>query len=87
MIQPDKTFVLVKPEPLHEFKTESGIIITNPRTKTRKGEVMAIGSEIEGIKVGDVVTFFTIHSPEIEGMFLVDTNPADCRIVCIHPEN
>lgn len=84
MIVPDKTFVLVKPESIGETKTINGIIIPYQQKKTRKGEIIAIGGDVEGMQVGDMVTYFTIHAIESDGMFLVDTDEKDCRIVCVH---
>jgi co-chaperonin GroES (HSP10) len=82
MIQPIDSQVLIKPEPIKEIKLASGIILTNPRTKTRKGEVISIGKDVEEVKIGDVVEFFTIHNPEIDGNYIVDTSLDNCRIIC-----
>lgn len=82
MIVPIDSQVLIKPEPVKDITLPSGIVLTNPNMKTRKGEVISIGKDVEQIKVGDIVEFFTIHNPQIDGNYIVDTSLDNCRIIC-----
>jgi co-chaperonin GroES (HSP10) len=81
MIQPLDNQVLINPEPIKEITLASGLVITNPRVKTRKGKVIEVGKDITELKIGDKVEFLTLHSPEVDGMFLVDAGVDNCRIM------
>lgn len=58
-IKPLRDFCLVKPHIPGESKTTSGIIITphSDKVNATEGEVMAIGSIVKSIKIGDIVLF------------------------------
>lgn len=55
-IQPIKKFVLVA-ENKREVKSESGIILEGARSvnETAKATILAVGPEVEDVKVGDIV--------------------------------
>ena len=84
MIKPSENHVLIKPDPLPEFELKNGIIITNPRTKTRTGEIVDVADNVDFLKKGDNVTFLTIHAPEEDGYFLVRVNEEDCRVLYVN---
>ena len=84
MIHPSDNHVLVKPEPIQEFGMKNGIITPNTVSKYRKGEVIAKGDMVECLSVGDIVTFNTLHAPEIEEWYLVNTDEKDCGILFKH---
>jgi chaperonin GroES len=59
--------VLIKQE-VAEEKTKSGIIIPDSGKKDRpeRGEVIAVGEELAGVSVGDVVYFGGYDNQEVE---------------------
>jgi len=84
MIKPADNHVLIKAEDVPEFKLTNGIIITNPKTKTKKGEIVALGDKVGTVEVGDIVEFTSLHCPEVDGFFLVNTEESDCRILFVY---
>lgn len=81
MVQPLDYQVLIKPEPITEVKLNSGLIITNPRLKTRKGQVLDVGKDVTELKKGDIVEFSVANNAEIEGMFIVDCSEKNSRVL------
>jgi chaperonin GroES len=70
-IRPMREYVLIRREP-EVAKSKGGIIIPDTaRAKTDRGEVLAIGSEVKELKVGDRVLL-----PKYEGQDVVDS-PTD----------
>lgn len=51
--------VVIKPEPKKDKKTATGFIVSSAYEKTEElhGIVQAIGSEVQVVKVGDIVSF------------------------------
>lgn len=48
--------VLIEPRKLKEFKTESGIFIGDvPVPQSTRAEIIALGDEVKGFEVGDVI--------------------------------
>lgn len=83
-IQPLDSYVLIKPEQIkNEVETKSGIIgvIITPKINYIQGEIIAIGKDVDCVKVGDIVVFQPIHAPEVDGYFIVNTSENDNRIL------
>lgn len=59
--------IVVRPATVEE-KTKSGIIIpdTARKEKPERGEVIAIGEALEGVKVGDTVVFSKYGYDEVK---------------------
>lgn len=75
-MKPIKTYVLVK---LIREEDKSSIILPETIRKERpqQGEVMAIGSEVEEVKVGDLVVFNYAMAQFFEGEGELDVNIAE----------
>jgi co-chaperonin GroES (HSP10) len=84
MIKAADDYVIIEPEKIEEYTLPSGIIVTNPRTKTRVGRVTDVGKNVDLVKVGDKVSFFTNNTPEIDGYFSVSASYSDCKIICVY---
>jgi co-chaperonin GroES (HSP10) len=84
MIKAAENYVIVEPEKIEEYTLPSGIIVTNPRTKTRVGRVTDVGKNVELVKVGDRVSFFVNNTPEIDGHYSVSASESDCKIICVY---
>lgn len=69
MIQPLETKILIKPEP---FQTERNGIIVPQNNRQRTGEVLAIGDDVDSVKVGDRVEFLFKNYIMDEENILID---------------
>lgn len=68
MIQPLETKILIKPEPVEEKR--NGII--QPPKKTRTGEVLAVGEQVDGIAAGSRIEYYANSVVEVDGNHLLD---------------
>jgi co-chaperonin GroES (HSP10) len=84
MIKAAEGYVIVKPKEAEEYTLSNGIIISNPRTNNKIGTVTDVGKNVDIVKVGDKVSFFTNNTPEIDGHYSVSTIDADCKIICVY---
>lgn len=65
-LKPTDDRVVIRPEEAIT-KTASGIIIPDTaKEKPKKGEVLAIGDEVENLKVGDIVLYGKFAGSEID---------------------
>lgn len=68
MLQPRNEYIIAKP--LEESKeSKSGLITSTESEAILKGEVLAVGSQVEGLSVGDVIVFnpYAPESIKLEG--------------------
>lgn len=70
MIRPVGNLVLIEPKPLAEKTTKSGIVVpgsagAGPITYY-EGKVLAVGTKVEMVKVGEQVAFHKYGYDEIE---------------------
>jgi len=84
MIKAADDYVIVKPQETEEYTLSNGIIISNPRTKTKVGTVTDVGKNVELVKIGDRVSFFVNNTPEIDGHYSVSASESDCKIICVY---
>jgi len=86
MIKPSDNHVLIKPEEIPQMEVRGGIFVVKEKVgKYRKGIVMEVGYNVTEVKIGDIVTFNTLHQPQTsEGDYIVNADINDCFIVCKH---
>jgi co-chaperonin GroES (HSP10) len=67
-LKPRAEWVLVRKLTLDEEVTEAGIILNKEQLKLLKGEVVAFGSKVKGLKVGQEVVYsaFSMAIGDIE---------------------